>query len=260
MQYNCSSQISETAAALPTQTAASNQHSHGRTEMATPDSTPIKTCTKCGKDFPATLEHFYKEKGGKYGVAARCKKCHNAITTPNARAWKAANPERAKQHQKTYDEKHSEQNRDRQKRWQQEQPDQYRESNRNARRKWRKNNPEANLALEQRHRAKKRSLPATLTEQEWRQSLAYFDHHCAYCGQAFDDAHPLTVDHFIPLSSPECPGSVIGNVLPACQSCNTSKGNSKPREWLIRKFGFDNTGRILARIQAYFASVLAREA
>lgn len=38
----------------------------------------IKTCTKCLKGFPATLEFFYKNAGGKFGVTPRCKPCVNA--------------------------------------------------------------------------------------------------------------------------------------------------------------------------------------
>lgn len=38
----------------------------------------LKTCTKCKQDKPATLEFFYKNAGGKYGVTPRCKPCINA--------------------------------------------------------------------------------------------------------------------------------------------------------------------------------------
>lgn len=37
----------------------------------------IKTCTKCKKQLPATLEFFYKNAGGKFGVTPRCKPCVN---------------------------------------------------------------------------------------------------------------------------------------------------------------------------------------
>ena len=41
------------------------------------EDTPIKTCTKCRKKHPATLQYFYKNGGGKYGVTPRCKPCVN---------------------------------------------------------------------------------------------------------------------------------------------------------------------------------------
>lgn len=37
----------------------------------------MKTCRKCGKDLPATLEFFYKNTGGKFGLTPRCKTCVN---------------------------------------------------------------------------------------------------------------------------------------------------------------------------------------
>lgn len=37
--------------------------------------TQTKTCRKCGKELPATLEFFYKNSGGKYGLTPRCKPC-----------------------------------------------------------------------------------------------------------------------------------------------------------------------------------------
>lgn len=36
-----------------------------------------KTCTKCKTSLPATLEFFYKNAGGKYGITPRCKPCVN---------------------------------------------------------------------------------------------------------------------------------------------------------------------------------------
>jgi len=34
-----------------------------------------KVCSVCGIEFPATTDHFYKFKSGKYGVTGCCKKC-----------------------------------------------------------------------------------------------------------------------------------------------------------------------------------------
>lgn len=36
-----------------------------------------KSCTKCGLEKPATLEFFYSNKGGKFGLTPRCKPCVN---------------------------------------------------------------------------------------------------------------------------------------------------------------------------------------
>lgn len=36
---------------------------------------PLKTCTGCREVFPATLDFFYKNDGGGYGVTPKCKTC-----------------------------------------------------------------------------------------------------------------------------------------------------------------------------------------
>ena len=41
------------------------------------DATIKRTCIGCGKEKPATLDYFYKDKRGKYGVYAFCKVCSN---------------------------------------------------------------------------------------------------------------------------------------------------------------------------------------
>ena len=53
-----------------------------------------KTCTKCGTEFPATLEYFYKNTSGKYGVTPRCKSCVNIDNKLNHEKRLKADPER----------------------------------------------------------------------------------------------------------------------------------------------------------------------
>ena len=35
-----------------------------------------KTCSKCGKEYPATYNHFYKDHRSKDGLRNDCKQCH----------------------------------------------------------------------------------------------------------------------------------------------------------------------------------------
>lgn len=53
----------------------------------------LKTCTKCKKELPATLEHFYKNAGGKFGVTPRCKPCVNEDNKASHKKRMAKNPE-----------------------------------------------------------------------------------------------------------------------------------------------------------------------
>jgi 5-methylcytosine-specific restriction endonuclease McrA len=53
-----------------------------------------------------------------------------------------------------------------------------------------------------------------------------FNNKCAYCQKP---NLKLTIDHFIAISKggPDC----LGNLIPACQSCNSSKHDSDPMIW-----------------------------
>lgn len=64
-----------------------------------------------------------------------------------------------------------------------------------------------------------------LTEQQWEIAKNYFDNNCCYCGKR----EKLTKDHIKPLST----GGelVMNNVLPCCQSCNSSKKDRDMLSW-----------------------------
>ncbi len=93
----------------------------------------------------------------------------------------------------------------------------------------------------QKRKALKRALAATLTEAEWRATLAFFGHCCVYCGQAAK----LTQDHFVPITR----GGPYtrANIVPACKACNTSKLNHPPERWCQPE--------VYEKIKAYFRSL-----
>lgn len=60
----------------------------------------------------------------------------------------------------------------------------------------------------------------------WAERVAEFNSHCAYCNKSLSKPH---MDHFIPVSMG---GShALGNLIPCCQSCNSSKRNFDPKTW-----------------------------
>jgi len=66
-----------------------------------------KTCTVCQETFPATNEYFHKQKYGKYGIRANCKKCAAKNIDKQARkkyhdAYYAKNKQNIIQKQLTY--------------------------------------------------------------------------------------------------------------------------------------------------------------
>lgn len=109
-------------------------------------------------------------------------------------------------------------------------------------------------ANDERRRALKRQLPAEFTANDWNNALTYFHDCCAVCERPPGLWHTLAMDHWIPLSSPECPGTIPTNIVPLCHGvdgCNNSKHNSDPHNWLIRKFGKSKSKKIEERIVTY---------
>jgi hypothetical protein len=118
---------------------------------------------------------------------------------------------------------------------------------------WREANPEIRRSAQNRRRARIRALPSAFTIADWSRALEYFHGACAYCGNPpslFDRDTVLHQEHHIPVSSngPYTPD----NIIPACQSCNFSKSDFDPAEWLNRTFGPRKAKQILDRISAYF--------
>lgn len=66
---------------------------------------------------------------------------------------------------------------------------------------------------------------ATITATEWRETLTFFAHRCAYCGIGGEAL--LELEHFIPVERGGA--SVRANCVPACRSCNRRKMTADPR-------------------------------
>lgn len=65
----------------------------------------------------------------------------------------------------------------------------------------------------------------TLTSKQWRDACEAFNNTCAYCGAETN----LTMEHVVPVASGGA--TSVDNIIPACQSCNSSKGKKDMIEW-----------------------------
>ena len=74
-------------------------------------------------------------------------------------------------------------------------------------------------------RAKEREIINTLTGEEWIGILKKYKFRCAYCGKKFTLFDRETKDHIIPISKGG--DNTKENIVPACRSCNSKKGNRK---------------------------------
>lgn len=90
-----------------------------------------------------------------------------------------------------------------------------------------------------------------VSKQEWALVLAEFDGTCAYCGAtASAENRGIVPDHLVAVTDF---GELIpGNIVPACQTCNDSRGNKPWRIFLASRFPADAANRT-RRIERHVA-------
>lgn len=179
-----------------------------------------KLCKICEEWFPCNTENFYKSKGSKDGLYPYCKKCNIAKSDKYIKGH-------LEQH-KAYDKKNN-------------RKEHTREYNRNYGKKrreegkyrdWQLNNPDKLKQYHELYSNKKHKI----STKEWVACKKYFDNECAYCGL------PLSEHYFTRLGITklgdfhkehvDCNGSDdLGNCVPSCKSCNTSKNTYELEEW-----------------------------
>lgn len=251
---------------------------------------PLKRCTKCGNEYPATTDYFSRRSLSKDGLFYTCKACngspfgtkegrastpykqcrkcgvefprtaeyfHKRSATPDGlyADCKPCNNEYLRSQYHKDPERHLEYNRE------------WVKANRLAVRKiyarWRRNNPERTREIcstsEARRRARMKNLGATFTAKHRRFGLEYFHGCCAVCGRPLKDlfgTHTVHWDHWIPLSKGGA--STPDNMVPLCggeNGCNNKKGSMNPRVWLENMYGKKKSQAVLARVNAYFEYV-----
>lgn len=188
----------------------------------------FKHCTDCNRALPVT--DFYLESRRPDGLKPICKECSKA----RSRKWAIENPDRSKEISKQRIV----------------------------------NKPLEYKAYQKVAQAKRRTilrqLPSTLTPRDWENALGYFNGCCAVCGRQLNDlfgTHTAAADHWIPVVSPDCPGTIPTNIVPLCHGeggCNNKKSAKHPALWLTERYGTRKANIILARVQEYFAWVLSQ--
>lgn len=185
---------------------------------------PVKRCTKCGNEFPATTEFFYRKERGLYGLYSWCKSCHTTMTKVSSSKWNRSHPERTREAGRRYYHNHLEQERERSNLRYWNNPDAARDKVRD----WlqTERGKQLHRAKQHRRRARKQQSVGTHTAADIRTQLKRQKGRCYWCGEKVMDYH---VDHVIPLSRRGSNGPE--NLVIACPSCNLSKGRKLPHEW-----------------------------
>lgn len=231
--------------------------------MTAPDYTtnpPLKRCSKCGIEKPATIDNFPPRKGSPSGLKGTCRICNRI----RLRQYRAKNKDaisartrqkRSTGHMREVDRARYARNKmeylEYQRNWRKRNP----EKHRNIIKRYETKHPQIRSVVHQKRRARKNNLPDQFTDYDWQIAIDYFNGRCAVCGRPQGFWHRLAADHWIPISSPDCPGTIPENMIPLCQGmdgCNNSKHDKPAVEWLILKFGKQKANAILKRIEAYF--------
>ena len=199
----------------------------------------MRICKKCGKEKDEKdfrIQHCKKWKKGY--LCSYCKECEAFIVNKSEKSHEYKARWRLKESSKKYF-------RESMKKWRLTTKGLENIKRNNQRRKdngwvymkkWRKT--EKGIENRKRNAAKYRAkffnnntFIITLTSNQWKQILEMFNFRCAYCGS--DIKMRPTQDHVIPISKGGT--HTIDNIVPACQSCNSSKKDQiwePKREWI----------------------------
>lgn len=150
-----------------------------------------------------------------------------------AKAYYQKNRERLIKYSKEYLEKNRARYLFLQRRYKEENPEKSKETVR----KWNEKNKARKRMIQYRYANRLASLPKQWSESDWAKAVLKFDGKCAYCGHKPDKLH---TDHFIPISSPECPGTVPWNMVPCCQLCNNRKRTKHPKDFIEDRGLYDS--------------------
>lgn len=199
-----------------------------------------KVCSVCGVEKP--MSEFYQRGNG--GFYARCKECEHEAQ----RKFREENKDHISAQRIGYNKRRK------------AKIDEYNhsyyqantESVKSRVKTWAKDNPnrfkEYRIRASQNRRAKKKAIKSDFSKTDWQKCKEFFSdqkgNRCAYCGRHMDR---LTQDHVIPL---DAGGSYTkDNIVPACQSCNSSKQNKEMEKWFRSKSFFSEER--LKRIREY---------
>lgn len=187
----------------------------------------MKTCTKCGKEKDLSL--FFKRARSKDGYQPTCKECsrayHKEWSSKNAehialkwKEWVAQNPEKRKEASARYRKNNRAKVILATKKSMAKNPAKYLE----IRKKWEQENVEKIQNKNYLRRA--RIVGAGVFEVSAKEIQKMRSKPCFYCGETSQH-----IDHVIPISRGG--RHSIGNLVPACLSCNLSKSNKFLVEW-----------------------------
>jgi hypothetical protein len=172
-----------------------------------------KTCTKCGKTFPATSEYFSKNSSSKSGFYCICKKCRSVI---RKLIYNTNEEERTKQKEKS-------------KEWYSKNKDSVKLRPSYDTKEYCKTYYKNNKDKDKLRHNKRISAMGKVWKHENKQIKELVikqNNKCFYCGCNLEK---YTIDHIVPVSRGG--SNLIDNIAISCPYCNLSKGYKLLSEW-----------------------------
>ena len=203
-----------------------------------------KTCFTCGKSLPATPEYFNRDSQKSDGFRPSCKECRSAKrkeryandeelrinNRKRAAEWVAGNLERHKTNGRQNYLKNRERRIEYARRWCKDNPEKYSE---NIKRRWLREKYDP-VAIQKRNartrnrRARIKGNGGSHTADDIQERIEEQGYMCFYCSYPLEDDYH--VDHYYPLSKGGSNGAE--NIVIACPSCNKSKSDKDPHEFM----------------------------
>lgn len=228
--------------------------------------TSFKCCSKCGVEYPATAEYFYKTQSG--GLRNSCKKCRNNYVNQwsqdnrdrsraiknrwddnhrdSIQKWRAENAEYLRQYNKRYYAANKEQCKLKGQKWLAQNTDKarsikraYYDRNRqqviSQAKNWKQSHPESDAVSRHKRRAKLKAAEGEYTKADIVDIYQQQDGRCLYCGIPvfWDIKNDLHIDHIVPLARGGSNYPI--NLCIACFSCNSSKQHKLISEWELMR-------------------------
>ncbi len=217
----------------------------------------MKKCSKCGEEKPATVEYFSRDKRNPDELRYACKSCQIEYNKRHRSESPVKYQAKKREQNKHYQKSNPEKVKHLRKRWKKENPEKVKAYHR----RYAEKHPEKLAETLRRRRSKKANIPCSFTSEDESSALRYFNGCCAVCGRPLRDLfgeHYPAMDHWIPVSSPDCPGTIPTNMVPLCHGidgCNNKKSNADPVEWIKKQYSKQAAHKILDRISSYFESL-----
>lgn len=226
-----------------------------------------KMCQTCKESL--FISEFHKDASRKDGFGNVCRQCsrtrlaqwyedNKETSIRRICIWRKDNPEKVKE----YNEKYRTNNHDRVLKASRDFYQNHVEVERERSRK--KKNKRDEVVRGARYRAQKLGLPSEWKKAHAEFAFRYWHYMCAVCGTENGIWHVIALDHWIPIASDMCPGTIPGNMVPLCHatkgsppgtpSCNQSKGAKLPNLWLTEKLGPRKTKAKLKEIETFFGA------